>query len=178
MKGYKIAIRGYGQTDVLITYVFGCNAALSPNVAAGIDWAGIQICKRGTTVIRYSFVRFGVRIGTLPCLCILGSTEAGERGMEVRFSYLVGCSVPGLVGPHSAFATEFGMGGSPVLKQILRPSRRSSQPNQPHVVLSLYWLILSLVKSKFAAMLEHESSFWTVYWQRKTVSVWAMCKIL
>lgn len=47
----------------------------------------------------------------------------------------VGGCVPGTCGPHTAFETGAGMGGVPLLRYILIPACRSSQPIQPQVFL-------------------------------------------
>lgn len=47
----------------------------------------------------------------------------------------VGATVPGTVGPHTAFVSVAGIGGVPELRQIILPIIKSLQPPHPQVPL-------------------------------------------
>lgn len=77
----------------------------------------------------------------------------------------VGCFVPGTVGPHTALLTGLGIGGAPVLRQMLSCARRLPHPNQPHVVLLLKLSSLATVRLLASAIAEQLSSVFTVYYK-------------
>lgn len=55
---------------------------------------------------------------------ILQQTLSGQGLRAAMAVPLVGISVPGTVGPHTEFAIALGIGGSPVLRQMLKPMPR------------------------------------------------------
>ena len=75
------------------------------------------------------------------------TSQHALRGQGLSMEMFVpagGFGVPGTVGPQRALATAAGMGGVPVLRQMMIPTNRSSQPFQDQVS-ALYSVNLSTV---------------------------------
>ena len=87
---------------------------------------------------------------------------SGQGLTSLRLPLLGGCE-PGFNGPQTALSRAYGMGGLPVLRQMVRFTPRLSQPAHPHVVLSLKFERLFVVNPFRPAMAEHVSPVFTVY---------------
>lgn len=82
------------------------------------------------------------------------TSQQALRGQGLSMEMFVpggGAGVPGTVGPQRALATAAGIGGVPVLRQIMMPTNRSAQPFQDQVS-ALYAVNSSTVMLFTAAM--------------------------
>lgn len=93
---------------------------------------------------------------------ILQQTLSGQGFISVILVPTGGVSVPGTVGPQTAFATGAGIGAAPELRHILTPTSSNEQPFHAQVCL-LYSSTFSIVRPFEAAIAEQLSSFTVWY---------------